>query len=383
MAIPTLVLDPDNDDLLLSKARAKVTEASNGALDPEHPSVDILLRAQVFLQGEFLWYLNLLPQAVAYEVLAYQSSLERDSGSPARGTATFQLASPRLSSTNIPTGTKITLGSLEYQTVEPGAIASGATETNVLIEATSVGTEHNLGAYRLAGAKCGVPAISAIYNLEPIGGGTGLEPLESFIDRAQRAIRDRQAVFSKTDYELATTDILGFGSRANCVPLLSADKSKEAIGNVHIFAWDTDGNPINDSQKAAVIQGLSPRIPIGTALAVSPGEYDEVRIDAVANVEKISQNQANICYEGLKAYLDFRTYVPGETVSIRRVSHSLWVVGVREVVSTLINENAISLELTTTRHLPKLTQLRLTLVDTEGQQEVYYFGDAGTYLDPD
>jgi hypothetical protein len=92
--IPDLILDPDDDETMLARARSVVSEVSGGKLDPVHPTVDALLQGNVYLVAELLWYLNQLPQALAIENLARLSDTERSAGTYAVGTIRLPKCQP-------------------------------------------------------------------------------------------------------------------------------------------------------------------------------------------------------------------------------------------------------------------------------------------------
>ena len=81
--IPSIILDPRNEDEVILSAYDRVRSASNGIINDFSLSSPIaaLIEGQAFVQMELLWYLNQLPTALALEVFRLLGAAWPGSGS--------------------------------------------------------------------------------------------------------------------------------------------------------------------------------------------------------------------------------------------------------------------------------------------------------------
>lgn len=379
----SFVLDPDNDDLLLAQARNKVVEVSGGLLDPTHPTVDALLQAQVFLQAELSWYLNMLPQATSLEALALLSELERSPGTRAKGSIVLQRATPRLSDIQVPQGTAFEAQGTQYYLTEPALLPAGAISTTVPIEAVDVGAKGNAKAFALTMTSTAIPGIDTLYNPEPITGGSDLESLEEYIERAKAALWSNGSIISVLDFQREAEAVLGAGSRCLVVPLLNKAKTGQQAGSVHLFLYDSTGVPVSSQNAQAVKSALEPRAFAGCNIHCSPGEYKDVLLALVVRVSQVSQEQARAIYDALEARYSYRVYEPGATMSLRQLTHTAWVDGVIEVVSCTLDRDDYDVPMPTKYTLGRLDTVEVTLVDEYGYSAKWYYGPTVALNDPD
>lgn len=380
LGIPDVVLDPDKDEELLARSRAIVTEVSGGLLDPTHPTVDAILTAQVYLQAEFSWYLNKLPVALALETLAFLSDTPRDPGTKATGSIVFQMANPRISDVQIPSGTLVAKNTLRYMTTEVGVIPGGALMVEVPIVALESGRSHNQKAFGLTGPSS-TPGIDTVYNPGAITGGSDLEDLGTYIDRARSSLWDGGAVLSALDFERAAEVLLGSGSRALCVPLLTGSRDSEKPGNCHLFLWDSEGNPASPETCEVVKTSIAPRAFAGCSLWVSPGVYLDVWVSLVVEVPEVNRDVALGIYNALIDRWNHQNTDPGSTLSIRQVLHTAWTPEAREVTSCQIDHEDFDVPMVYRWQIPRIAVADVTLVSGL-TLETWYFG-VGSFSDPD
>lgn len=379
----SFVLDPDDDELLLAQARAKVAEVSNGLLDPEHPTVDALLQAQVFLQAELSWYLNLLPQATSLEALALLSDTARSPGTRASGTVVLQRAAARLSDIQIPAGSIFSVLGVQYYFTQAVLLPAGSLSVTAPIEATEIGQSGNAKAFGLTLASTGLPGIDTLYNPEPITGGSDLEPLDEYIERAKSSLWSNGSIISPLDFQREAEAFLGTNSRAIVVPLLNRAKNDKKAGQVHLFLFDGSGTPVSPGTASALKAALEPRAFAGCTINASPGEYRNVLLAIVARTNQASQAVAKGIWEALDRRYSYREAVPGATLTIRQLLHTAWTGDVTEIVSCTLDRSEYDIAMPNEWTIGHLDTVEITLVDPYGYSETWYFGAIQALNDPD
>ena len=241
--IPSLIIDPNNDDQLRTQAYARTQAASNGLLnDFSVGSVTAaLLEGSVFAVAELLYYANMLPSALALEVYRLYG-ITRSPGTYSSGTLVFQLSAPISSPFVVNPGYTIPYNGSYYVLTQQLVIPAGSLSAYATVQATQVGSAMNAPSYAVVSANPGLNYLQTIYNDAPITGGTDLETLDATIQRGQASIRSKSVLISITDYQQAAISLMGGGS-CTVVPLLSSDRSKYLPGQVHLFLSDATGLP--------------------------------------------------------------------------------------------------------------------------------------------
>ncbi|MBH8577223.1 baseplate J/gp47 family protein [Nostocaceae cyanobacterium CENA369] len=184
--IPKLVLDPQNDDQLVQLAFDRIREASGGQLNDFRPGSPLAasVEGQVFALAELLFYLNMLPEALALEVFRL-SGVTRNAGTKATGYLRFLLQTPLGSDFIINAGYSVPFKDSFFVLQEQLYIPAGATEADVLVQVYYEGSDLNCPAFGILISSTGVNCLQTIYNAEAITGGSDLETLKSTITRAQ------------------------------------------------------------------------------------------------------------------------------------------------------------------------------------------------------
>ena len=379
--IPKLVLDPDNDDLIITRAYAAISSASEGAITDFSPGTAIaaLIEGQVFAIAELLWFLNQLPEALALEAMRL-TGISRSPGTTAKGRLTFLLTAPISSAFTVPQGFLVTYQTLSYVTTEVLYIAAGSLEGSVAIEAVDVGTNHNLPSFGIANTSLGLNYVQSVYNQEPISGGSDLESLSDTLERAQRAIRTKDTLVSATDFVEAAKALSG--CFAYCVPRLAANKVSEAVGEVHVFLVNPNGTLPGSGTLSFVKSELQSKSFAGTSVWVSPVDLLSLSLEVVIKVTDISDDLSTQVLEALTAYLSPSNYQIGSTVILKELEFTTRSVeGVRYVDTLMINGEALNKPLTTKYTLPTIGLLTITQVDSLGRSKTYYLGSG--FIDPD
>jgi uncharacterized phage protein gp47/JayE len=382
--IPKVVLDPNNDEELTQLALSRTYSASEGKLSDFSESSPLfwLVRAQVFCIAELLWYLNKLPEALALEVLRL-SGVQRSAGTKATGKIVFLLQSPLLTDFIVNPGYFIPLRSTAstatgqtagYLTTDQLVIPAGGLYGSVAIEAIEVGTAYNQAAFSLTTASVGLAYVQSLYNDEPLTGGTDLEPLEVTLARAQTALRSRGVLVSALDFEESAESLLGAGSRATCIPLLSSDRETYQVGQVHVFLVGADGMPPSTGTCQSIKSELQQQSFAASSVWVSPVSMEPVTVSVIANVEQISLEIAKDLETAIADYLSPQSFILGSTIKVKEIEYlSRSVFGVTEIQSVLLDNQAVNRPMPLLYSQPFLETLEVTLIQS-GASETFYLG---------
>lgn len=377
--IPKLVLDPQNEDQLVTLAYNRIREASNGKLTDFRSGSPLaaLVEGQVFVTAELLYYLNMLPEALALETFRLLG-VTRNGGTAASGYLRFLLSAPLASSFVINAGYSIAYSDSYFILQEQLLIPVGATEADVLVQAARTGSDLNVPAFGLYVSSPNINYLQAIYNVEAITGGSDIESLPSTIDRAQQVLRSRDVLVSVTDYELAAQALLGDGSRALAIPFLSSDKETESVGQVHLFVVDASGTPASQGTCDTIKAALGQRVFAASQVWVSPCELDSLSIEVTAGVTELSETLADDIAQAVYDYLSPLTYTWGSKVKTNEIAYNVrQVLGVTEIDSVVINGEPLDHLLANNYTAPYVDSLAINLMQTDGVTQTYYRGLGG------
>lgn len=374
--IPSILLDPQNEQEVINQAYERIRSASANKINDFSPSspVAALIEGQAFVYMELLWFLNQLPEALALEVLKL-SGVSRSPGHKSAGRVNFLLQTARPSDFVVEAGYLIAYKESAFQTTATLVIPAGSIEASVPVEAVTEGSEMDVPAFGLATSSSGLSFVQSIYNTEPITGGANVEPLVLTIQRAQKALRSRNVLVTAEDYETAVQDELGYGSQGTAIPMLTSDRSTTKVGHVHVFVAGIDGLPAGAETCANLQAKLRNRSFAGSAVWVSPIERKLITIDAIVNVQQLSQGLANAVFDNLQDYLNPVNFSLGSSIRLRELEYRVRSVpGVDEVVSLLIDSEAVNTAMPNLYTQPVIETLALTMLDTTGLSHTYYIG---------
>lgn len=371
MTIPKLVLDKQNDAELLQQAYTRVYNASNGVLNANQSGSALLalLEGQVYLTAELLWYLNMLPEALALEVFRL-TGVERKLGTKAVGNLTVFLSMVLTSPFILSKGTIID----QYVLTDTLYIPPGNTQSTVPIEALNIGSSGNKKAYALSVGTL-TTYMQGAFNNEPIQGGNDLEDLDTYIERVQLSLRQRDTLVSLEDYQEAAISYMGLGGVATTFPLISANKQTKTLGHTHTFIAYADGTLPSLALCASVQEQMQERVFIGAASWVSRADFQPITIDIVAAVDSLSITLADDIYDALVDYLSPKSYKIGATVEINELEYiARSVDGVNRVTTCFIDNAGLSVGMPTFYTYPQIDTASITLVDRLGRSTTYYRG---------
>ena len=372
--IPSVILDPRNEDEVILSAYDRVRSASNGIINDFSPSspVAALIEGQAFVQMELLWYLNQLPTALALEVFRLLG-ITRSPGNTAKGYVTFILSATLATDFVVSAGNFIPFKDAGFVTKSTLVIPSGSLEGAVQVEATRQGSDLNVAAFGLTTSGLSLTYLQSLYNPEPINGGSDLEPLSQTVDRAQVAIRSRDTLISVEDYEQVSEFLLGTGSTATAYPLLSANKSTETLGHLHVFLLDAENNKPSVATCQSIQGQLRDRSFTGAAIWVSPADLYGIDIEVIVNVVSIDEVIVDTIFNALAESLSPRQHKLGADIKLKELEYTVrQQPDVLEVVSVTINGEALSTAMPNKYTQPRLENVLVYLQDSLGTSVQFY-----------
>lgn len=368
--IPYPTIDPRNEEQLADEALLDAFTLSNGRLNDttDHNPLAVFARTLSRVGAELLWYANKLPRALAVAYLRL-AGVERSLGQKARVELTFSLTGAVTSVYSIPAefevrpdSTLLAVGDVDlvFVTLQDLVIPPGNSSGTVTAECTQVGQFGNVPAGILTQFSVPYAFLSEVRNLEAAYGGSDAESLEQVESRALNAIRRRDTLMVKSDYEQAAADLLGDNGRAIAVPLVGPDGAQYQLGAVHVFGLRGDGTLPSESECTDIQGQLSALVPLGTSVYFSPAELVPIEVKAIVQLYD-GYNPDSVFDDMRRALQDFlnpASYVEPDYVSIRDVEFVLRnVLGVRRVNSVLLNGIGLDTLLTSQKSLPTLSSV--------------------------
>lgn len=365
--IPRLILDPRNDEELLEGMFIRAINASNGTLTDSRVSSPLaaIFEGAGYAIQELMWYANLLPEAVALEVMRYSTGLERLDATFAQGTFVFSLLEVRGQDFIIDTSFRVSYLDAFYSPIEPIIIPAGFYEVEGIMRCSVAGTKYNvseaLGVNETSPALSG---LSRVYNVAPITNARDLEPLETTFDRMQQHIRSKGTLVSPSDYEVALSTLAGVGSRVKVVPLMDSNKVAGVTGNVHCFLLYANGEAPTLAECGAFRDTLGQSIFAGSLVWVSPFIIQELTLKLVIEVGVPTKQLSDLIGAAVEDYLNPLSY-NSQRVRVQDIefiirSTSEDVLGIDTV---LIEDSGLDYTLPTLWTLPRLLSAEITLTN--------------------
>ena len=177
------------------------------------------------------------------------------------------------------------------------------------------------------------------------------------------------------DYEGRAQQLLGTGSKAWGIPLLSSDRITRSAGQLHLFLLDATGEPPNTATCQAIQQSLTNLTFAGASVWVSPVETEEVDFDITLTVDSLSEDLPTAIFERLVSYLSPFTLGLGQTLEVKELEYVVrGTPGVRAIVSLLIDQQAVNRAASGPYVFPKLGTLTVSATDLAGYHKTYYIG---------
>lgn len=379
MSIPKIILDPDNPDEMLEQSLVRMRSASGGTItDFREGSVPrVIAEGLTYITQTHLWYLNLLPEATALEIFRL-IGVQRYEGTNATGTLTFRLKSTQLNDFFIPQGFRIPYRDTNIVLQTPLTIPKGFDTGDVSVKVEDIGSIYNLSPFDINESVSNLPAVDTVYNTNPFTGGSDLETLEDFISQASNRVFNSielTSLVTVDDYVKKAEMILGSGSKAEIVKLLTADKSEQKAGNIHLFCTDAQDLPISSATCQMLKTELTSASFPGAEVNVSPVKFFNVDVEVLALVDTISDSIADSINETLKKLVKPSNLKLGATLMLKNVDYAAFnVEGVTEVISIWLNNQTFNLPAPDPYSKPQLGIVTLSLKDSAGYSETFYYG---------
>ena len=365
---PKLVLDPGNETELTQLAYARIASASGNTINDFRAgsTVAAFVEGQTFALAELLYYLNLMPEALAIEVFRLYG-VKRSLGTRASGALTVLLESETTNGFTLPTGYAIPYLDTNLVLQSPLVINAGGREGTVPVLCDKVGSAYNAKPFDILATSTGLALVQTIFNRDALTGGSNLEPLDLLIPRCQAATVARNAVITKLDYETAAQSLLGVGSRAVAVPNVSSDGFSFLRSAVALFLLDSNGTPANPTNCNTVQTTLRPNILLGTSLACFPAVLVPLSIEVFLNVRSISEVIGNTLVAEVDRYLDPVLYTGGMMVKHLEIAHVCrQVPTVTAVDSVIVNGVAQDYLLAQSWYYPYAESVVVNMIDPSG-----------------
>lgn len=330
---------------------------SAGAINdraPHAPTV-VITDAMEFCRLELEYSMDKIAEKAA--ILHLQTcGIQRLLGSKAQVTLTFTL-SATLPQFVLSAGYMVTGGGLEFFT-DTDVLVTNAYQFTVTATAKEEGVKYNVAAYTLTNLSQARAYLTGVTNLEPARGGLNAETEEDTKARGFQAIRRKKGVLiSADDFEQYAMEILGPGSIARAIGLLTPDKLSKKPGFVHIFCLNPDGTQLNAAQTASLQSQMTSQLPVflqqstqkGTPIAsgvtVSTIELYPLEIHVIATLipGDDPETRASTIYQALTDYLAPGGLPLGQTIilySLITVVQNSGVADVQSVVAMVASFNA-------------------------------------------
>jgi hypothetical protein len=366
--IPKLVLDPANEGDLVELAYERIRAASGNTITDFRPgsSAAAFVEGQTFALMELLYYVNLMPEAIAIEVFRLYG-VTRGLGSSASGSLTFLLEGPAVDQYVLPAGYPVPYLDTTITLQAPLVIPVGSNSATVTCVVDVVGKQYNAAAFDIVITETGLGLVQSIYNATAFTGGSDIEPLADLVSRCQAATVSREAIITELDYQVAAEQLLGTGSRAVVVPNLGSDGLTFRQASVAVFMLDNQGQPASLVNCATVRSALDERILIGTTVNCFPAILIPIDVDVQVNTTSISQEIADNIIQNIGEYLRPQGYNGGEVVQhTELIFQARLADGVRSVDSVLLNGDAIDIQLAQPSHFPVPRYITINQIDKSG-----------------
>jgi uncharacterized phage protein gp47/JayE len=399
--IPKIELDPRDDATVLTQMYMRVLNASQGKLNKVQTGsvLAAVFEGLVYALAYQRWYLNLLPEAIAIEMMRF-SGVARSAGAFAAGEVTILLNSPRSTPVLLSTGTFLPLSRssgeivssqlIGYTVTKDLIIPPGNLDGTTTVQATQLGSAMNVSAFQLsiAGASIGMPYVNSVTNKLPITGGADLEPMYDYIKRVQVEMRSNETLITLSDYETATLKLAGSAAVPKAIGLMDAASMPDKVGNVSVFLCYNDSTLPSDTTCSNIRVELSKRCFAGSYVWVKPMNLVPLQIDITAVVDLHSSTTADAIFNTLTDYLTPGVLPIGGTLLLSELIYvTRGVPGVKAVTNLLSNRVAANMLMPNKWSIPRLDFMFITLVDAEGYSKLYQRGkgfptsDVGTMVD--
>jgi hypothetical protein len=312
---------------------------------PHAPTV-VITDAVEFCRLELEYAMDKIAEKAAIRHLQ-TCGIQRMLGRKAQVTLTFTL-SATLPQFVLSKGYMVTGGGLEFFTDEDVLVTS-AYQFSVTATAKEEGLKYNCAAYTLTNLSQTRAYLAGVTNAESARGGLDAETEEEAKARGFQAIRRKKGVLiSADDFEQYAIEVLGPGSVAKAVGLLTPDRQSKKPGFVHIFCLNPDGTQLNSAQATDLQAEMSAQLPaflqqgnqkkgtpIASGVTVSSIELYPLEISVVATLipGDNPETRAAAINQALTDYLEPGRLPLGQTIVLYSLVTVVQNSGVEDVQS--------------------------------------------------
>ena len=314
--LPSVSIDPRNEAQLVQEASQRVYQASNQTLNDFSSGNPLaaLLEGQVFAQGEFLFWLNQLPEKILLEWIGPFLGAMRRLGTASIARLALTIP-PSSSAVTVPSGSSFTTDPnitggevFSFVTLENHTFPPGETVLYVPVYSEFVGSQYNVPANAIVGSSAvNVAGLSAI-NPQPATGGSDVETYQEVQERFFTLIRRKNPVSSQ-DWQDFFIDFFGVGTQTSVQPNRGSEYSYNYLtdyilpsGQVSFFVLGPGGVELTQEQLSRGQNVVNFSVPIGTTGHLYPLTLSQVQYDITLEVDANSSYGVNL----RNASLDFR-----------------------------------------------------------------------------
>lgn len=404
---PSILGDRDLRDLLLDVIETR----SNGLINDRAPHAPTVVLTDVFefVRLELEYAMDKIADKAATRHLQ-TCGIQRRLGRKAQVTLTFTLTTT-LAQFVLSAGYMVQGdGGIEFFT-DTDVVATNTSSFTVTATAKEVGTKYNVARYTLDTLSQTRAFLASVTNQEAAAGGLDAETEEEAKARGFQSIRrKRGTLISVDDFEQYAQEILGLGSVAKAIGLLTPDKQSKQPGFVHVFCLNSDGAQLNEAQRFALQSEMNLQIPVfirdvegekiktlASGVTVSSIELYPLELQVIATLiaGDNPQVRANAINDALTKFLEPGRLPLGETIVLYSMVSVIQNAGVRDVQSVMVNVTSLGegtgelsvesfysdVPLATEWTAGYCAGTTVTLVDPKtNTSTVFSFGEAG---DPD
>jgi len=306
--LPSVSIDPRNEAQLVQAASQRVYLASNQTLNDFSSGNPLaaLLEGQVFAQGEFLFWLNQLPQKLLLEWIGpFLGAMRRlGTASIARLVLTIPASDVPVtvpSGSTFTTDPNITGGEVfNFVTTEAHTFPPGETVLYVPVYSEFVGTIYNVPANSIVGSSAiNVESLSS-NNPQPATGGSDVETYQEVQERFFTLIRRKNPVSSQ-DWQDFFIDFYGIGTQTSVLANRGSEYSYNYLtdyilptGQVSFFVLGPGGVELTEEQLSRGQNVVNFSVPVGITGHLYPLTLSQVQYDITLEVDANSSFGVNL-----------------------------------------------------------------------------------------
>lgn len=325
--LPYIDLDPRNEQELLQSAVERVFTASGGLLNDfsaASPTL-ALLEGQIFAQGQFLSYINTLPEKLLLDWLNSFCGFERRQGTPASAILEVTIT-PHKGIFILPKGYSVFSSSTtEFVTTEKLIILDNESTGFVTATSKGVGASNNgLPTGEITGISENLSWLKSISNSTVTSGGSDLETISEVKSRAFRTLR-RANPISLDDWRGYLSDQYGAALSLSFQDSAFYVREKEGLiplsqSNINILQMKVDSKTFISSNRLLILNSPDTNCEIELTVRqrannISTGDLEASVISAFKNAIPFNlQNYqvkdiSHLAAEELKRILSLDTLV--------------------------------------------------------------------------